>query len=58
MAKVPLRFKEADVVRAIRAATKAGGNRAVEILPNGVIRIIPAGLTEDPDSKEPNTWDS
>lgn len=59
MSKAPLRFKETDLVRAIRAVDKAGAagrNKAVEILKNGVIRIVPA-LPVDPEKSERNPWD-
>lgn len=40
--KQPARFTEADVCRAIRAIEKTGARLAVEIRPDGTIRLVPA----------------
>jgi hypothetical protein len=42
MSRRPPRFQQADVTRALRAAQKVGGNWAVEIAPDGTIRMVPA----------------
>jgi hypothetical protein len=42
MSRRPPRFQEIDVTRALRAAQKVGGAWAVEIEPDGTIRIVPA----------------
>jgi hypothetical protein len=42
MSRAPLRFKEKDLLRAMRAAQKAGGGRGVDILTDGTIRHLPA----------------
>jgi hypothetical protein len=39
MSRRPARFTEADATRAAKAARRAG--MAVEILPDGIIRIVP-----------------
>lgn len=36
------RAREADITRAIKAARKAGASMAVEIKPDGTIRLVPA----------------
>jgi hypothetical protein len=42
MSRRPARFTQADIRRAIQAAEKASAsNMAVEILPDGTIRISP-----------------
>jgi hypothetical protein len=38
MSRTPARFTQADVARAIRAAKRAGAG-AIELLPDGTIRI-------------------
>lgn len=57
MARGPLKFKEADVRRAIRAVAKEGVPMIVEIVPGGVIRLSPAPLTESVRPEETNPWD-
>jgi hypothetical protein len=47
MSRTPARFTQADVARAIRAAKQAGA-RAVELLPDGIIRIYLAGERTHP----------
>jgi hypothetical protein len=42
-------FTEADVSRALRAAAKLGRQWAVEIEPQGMIRIVP----HDPQKRSP-----
>lgn len=53
----PARFTEGDVVRAIKAARKAGIEiAAVRIEPDGTILIIP-GTPQPVGWNEPNDWD-
>lgn len=42
MPRRPSRFTQSDVARAIRAAQQVGEPMAVEIAPDGTIRLIPA----------------
>ena len=42
MSRRPPRFQQADVTRVLRAAQQVGGNWAVEIEPDGTIRMVPA----------------
>jgi hypothetical protein len=42
MSRRPSRFQEIDVTRALRVAQKLGGAWAVEIDPDGTIRLVPA----------------
>ena len=48
MSRRPPRFQQADVARALRAAQQVGGDWAIEIEPEGTIRIVPA----DPVAKQ------
>lgn len=62
MPRAPLKFRESDVRRAIRAAHKEAatiGSVAVEIDPaTGNIRIVPMeALTTPPEPQEANPWD-
>jgi hypothetical protein len=41
MSRRPSRCTEADLKRALRAAKAAGTDVAVEVLPNGTIRLVP-----------------
>jgi hypothetical protein len=50
MSKTAARFTLADVARAIRAA-KEQGAEAVEILPDGTIRVIIAGVQHKDEAK-------
>jgi hypothetical protein len=50
MSKTAARFTLADIARAIRAA-KEQGAEAVEILPDGTIRVIIAGVQHDDEAK-------
>jgi hypothetical protein len=60
MSRGPLRFKQADVTRAVRAVVAAGVEvREVVIDSTGAIRLIagkPAN-TEAPVNEETNEWD-
>lgn len=42
MARGRLRFRQADIERALKAARSIGAAMAVEIAPDGTIRLIPA----------------
>lgn len=60
MSRRPFRFKETELLRAMRAAQKAGPNWAVDILPDGTIRMAPArneALSPAPNPEEVNPWD-
>jgi hypothetical protein len=46
MSRIPARFTQADVARAIRAAKQAGAG-SIELLPDGTIRIHLAGERAD-----------
>jgi hypothetical protein len=52
----PARFTQADIARAIRAVRQAGAGMAVEVLPNGIIRISPqeSGISPDSPPVEPD----
>ena len=41
MSRKAARFTEADIVRAIKAIKRTGESLAVEIAPDGTIRIVP-----------------
>ena len=49
------RFTERDLVRAVRAARRAGGIARIELTDQGVISLIPGEPPED--SADPNPWD-
>jgi hypothetical protein len=49
MSRRPARFTQADIARAINAAKKADVQMAVEILPNGTIRLVPAPVGQMQD---------
>lgn len=44
MSRRPARCSQADIARAINAAKQAGVSMAVEITPDGTIRLTPAEL--------------
>jgi hypothetical protein len=59
MTKTAARFTLADIARATRAA-KEQGAEAVEILPNGVIRVIISDTHKDdaePEAEKPKVRD-
>ncbi|MGV7219239.1 hypothetical protein [Bradyrhizobium sp. UFLA05-112] len=57
MTKTAARFTLADIVRATRAA-KEQGAKAVEVLPNGTIRVVLAGEDEaKPEADKPKIRD-
>jgi hypothetical protein len=41
MSRTPARCSQADIARAIRAVSAAGVPMAIEILPDGTIRLTP-----------------
>jgi hypothetical protein len=53
MSRTPARFTQADVARTIRAAKQAGAG-AVELLPDGTIRIRLDGGENPPRPVEPD----
>lgn len=55
MSRRPARFTQADITRAVKGVKEAGENMAVEILPNGTMRIVPAPA--QPAKLEGNPWD-
>jgi hypothetical protein len=57
MARIPARFRQADVTRALRAADAAGCQvRRVEITPEGRIVVIMAEPSEDEAELPLDTW--
>lgn len=54
MTRRPIRATRAEIRRAVEAAKEAGVQMAVEILPNGTIRLIPSqGIGDLPTSLRP-----
>jgi hypothetical protein len=56
MTRRPARCTQADIARAINAAKQTGVSMAVEITPDGTIRLTPAPVTDNqtkPDALEP-----
>jgi hypothetical protein len=53
MSRRPARFTQADISRAIRAIQASGAPMAVEIVPDGTIRIIPANAASAPPEAVP-----
>jgi hypothetical protein len=53
MSRTPARFTQADVARSIRAAKQAGAE-AVELLPDGTIRICLDGVGKPTQPVEPD----
>jgi len=41
MSRRPARVTEADIARALRAAARQSRPHAVEVLPDGTIRVVP-----------------
>lgn len=65
MSRAPLRFRQSDLMRAMRAAQRLGNNWGVDILKDGTIRVVPAQpipagktLNGSPDQEGDNPWDS
>lgn len=53
MSRRPARFTQADFFRAVRAVQRAGGGMAVEALPDGTIRAVPAPERAAEPPKDP-----
>jgi hypothetical protein len=53
MSRTPARFTQADIARTIRAAKQAGAG-AVELLPDGTIRIRMEGSEKPAQPVEPD----
>lgn len=53
MSRRAARFTQADIARAIKAIEQTGANMAVEIAPDGTIRIVPLPLKQDSEEKPP-----
>jgi hypothetical protein len=53
MSRRPARFTQADFFRAVRAVQRAGGGMAVEALPDGTIRAVPAADLPASQPKDP-----
>lgn len=56
MSRRPARCTQADIARAINAAKQTGVSMAVEITPDGTIRLTPAPVIDNqtkPDALEP-----
>lgn len=65
MSRRPLRFRQSDLMRAMRAAQRMGGAWGVDILMDGTIRVVPAQpvqignpLPSGPIEEGDNPWDS
>lgn len=52
MSRTPARFTQADVQRAIRAVKASGETMAVEIRPDGTIRLVPVGDEKRPEIEQ------
>ena len=58
MVRAPSIFRQQDITRAIKGATKAGVNIArIEIAKDGRIVIIPAAEAAQLGAAEENEWD-
>jgi hypothetical protein len=53
-ARGPSKFKERDIVRALRAAKKAGIDARIDVAPDGALRIVPVNGDDAPSA---NQWD-
>lgn len=51
MSRRPARFTQADIARAIRATEQTGAHMAVEITPDGTIRVVPIDHKPEDDEK-------
>lgn len=54
MSRRPARVTQADIRRALKAAEKAGVARAVEIAPDGTIRLVPIPPQADKPAPVPD----
>lgn len=52
MPRTAARFTKADITRALAAVEKVGAPAAVEVLPDGTIRIVPVSALTPGDSGE------
>jgi hypothetical protein len=41
LSRRPSRFTQSDIARALRAAVQVGAHVAIEIMPDGTIRLVP-----------------
>ncbi|MCX5513740.1 hypothetical protein C3941_13650 [Kaistia algarum] len=57
MSRRAANFVQADVSRALRAAKAAGDGWRVDILPGGVISIVPVRITPPAHQSSPDTTD-
>jgi hypothetical protein len=63
MARIPARFKQSDVMRALKGARAAGfESPRIEIEPNGKIVVLtdcvlPPAPVAEPAAEEANPWD-
>ena len=55
MPKGPVKFKQSDVARAIRAVMQTGAPFGVEITPDGTIRLMPATNVAPVKKPKPKT---
>jgi hypothetical protein len=53
MSRTPARATQADIARAIRAVEQTGASMAVEIAPDGTIRLIPYSAPPTPANDAP-----
>jgi hypothetical protein len=51
MSRKPARFTQSDIYRALKAVQQSGLNMAVEISPDGTIRLLPVN-DQKPDEPE------
>lgn len=61
MSRRPALFRQSDLLRAMKAAQKAGSDWGVDILPDGTIRCSPAGpggWKQPPNPKTDDGWDN
>ena len=47
MSRTPAKVTQADIARAIRAIAQTGARLAVEIAPDGTIRLVPVNSADD-----------
>lgn len=51
MPRTPASVTQADIARALRAVAQTGATVAVELLPDGTIRLVPCEKLEIPSNK-------
>ena len=54
----PARVTQADIARALRAAEQVGAHVAVEISPDGTIRLVPSGAAPIPVARSGTAKDA